>query len=143
MHTFKEVHGKSAFGCADTLHGVRTIWSISYIDYFKGLHISYGNKSEIYIRRRNGHWYQSYCTSKSAIKSEESPKIKHRKGHSQNKLKRANLFIGGLFDLTGSWHPSGISELTAAKLAVTHVNKRKILPGYRLRLLHNDTKVSA
>ena len=69
-------------------------------------------------------------------------KNKHRKGHDRNRLKRTNIFIGGLFDLSGGRRPSGISELTAAKLAVAHINKRNILPGYRLRLLYNDTEVS-
>lgn len=35
----------------------------------------------------------------------------------------------------------GVSELAAAKLAVDHVNKRGLLPGYKLHLITNDTKV--
>ncbi|KAL4230676.1 hypothetical protein ACF0H5_011052 [Mactra antiquata] len=51
------------------------------------------------------------------------------------------LYIGGLFELSGPRNENlGKSELTAAKLAVQHVNKENILPGHELKLLHNDTK---
>ena len=93
-------------------------------------------------RRSYGHWYQSQCLSKSNSDNLPIRKNKHRKGHDRNVLKRTNIFIGDLFDLNRSRRPSGISELTAAKLAIAHINKRNILPGYRLRLLYNDTEVS-
>jgi hypothetical protein len=52
------------------------------------------------------------------------------------------LYIGGLFELTGSRPPSiGHSELTAALLAVEHVNTQGVVPGYTLELLYNDTGV--
>lgn len=49
----------------------------------------------------------------------------------------------GLFELTvgGSERPEGRSELAAALLAIKHVNQRKILGDYQLRMLTNDTKV--
>lgn len=52
--------------------------------------------------------------------------------------------ILGLFELSIGDHPraDGMSELTAARLAVDHVNKRALLPGYKLHLITNDTKVS-
>ncbi|CAH2077063.1 unnamed protein product, partial [Iphiclides podalirius] len=50
--------------------------------------------------------------------------------------------ILGLFELTVGQAPraEGASELAAAKLAVSHVNRREILPGYKLQLITNDTK---
>lgn len=51
----------------------------------------------------------------------------------------------GLFELStqNGERPEGWSELEAAKLAVRHINKEgKLLPGYTLELLTNDTKVS-
>lgn len=49
----------------------------------------------------------------------------------------------GLFELSTRWgeRPEGRSELAAARLAVKHVNQRRLLPGYYLHLLTNDTKV--
>ncbi|XP_075974228.1 gamma-aminobutyric acid type B receptor subunit 3 [Anticarsia gemmatalis] len=50
--------------------------------------------------------------------------------------------ILGLFELSIGDSPraDGVSELAAARLAVDHVNKRGLLPGYRLHLITNDTK---
>ncbi|XP_050347272.1 gamma-aminobutyric acid type B receptor subunit 2 [Nymphalis io] len=50
--------------------------------------------------------------------------------------------ILGLFELSVGDHPraDGMSELAAAKLAVDHVNRRSLLPGYQLHLITNDTK---
>ncbi|XP_026732730.1 gamma-aminobutyric acid type B receptor subunit 2 [Trichoplusia ni] len=50
--------------------------------------------------------------------------------------------ILGLFELSVGDLPraDGVSELAAAKLAVDHVNKRGLLPGYKLHLITNDTK---
>lgn len=49
----------------------------------------------------------------------------------------------GLFELSTAYgeRPEGNSELAAAMLAVRHINERKLLPGYSLELLTNDTKV--
>lgn len=51
----------------------------------------------------------------------------------------------GLFELStknDSVRSEGHSELAAARLAVRHINKLRLLPGYRLELVTNDTKVS-
>ena len=59
-----------------------------------------------------------------------------------SKTRRKPLYIGGLFDLSGGREESlGRSELTAAKLAIHHVNELHLLPQYELVLLHNDSKV--
>jgi hypothetical protein len=52
----------------------------------------------------------------------------------------------GLFELTGQHgekRAEGRSELEAARLAVRHINQRgsSLLPGFKLQLLTNDTKV--
>lgn len=61
----------------------------------------------------------------------------------KNKSNRI-VSILGLFELSVGDSPraDGISELAAARLAVDHVNKRGLLPGYKLHLITNDTKVS-
>ena len=53
------------------------------------------------------------------------------------------LYIGGLFPITGSSVASaGKSLLSISELAIGMVNNRSdLLPGYRLQLLWNDTKV--
>lgn len=56
---------------------------------------------------------------------------------------RGQIYIGGLFDLTGSrGQELGRSELMAARLAVDDVNRDGVLPGYELVLLYNDTQVT-
>ncbi len=54
-----------------------------------------------------------------------------------------NIYIGGLFELSET--PAGItygqSELAAAQLAIRHINQQRILLGYKLHMLYNDTKV--
>lgn len=53
------------------------------------------------------------------------------------------IYFLGLFELsTGmGWRRESESEVSAARLAVEHVNGMGVLPGYTLRLLINDTKV--
>lgn len=54
--------------------------------------------------------------------------------------------ILGLFELSsreGAARREGLSELAAAQLAVQHINRRGLLLGYKLKLITNDTKVSA
>ena len=56
---------------------------------------------------------------------------------------KKKLYIGGLFDLSGSRGETlGRSELTAAALAIDHINKKDVLLGYELKLITNDTGVS-
>lgn len=57
--------------------------------------------------------------------------------------KNETIYFLGLFELstkTGERKESE-SEVAAAQLAVEHVNRMGVLPGYYLRLLINDTKV--
>lgn len=60
-------------------------------------------------------------------------------GHGHGKI-----VLLGLFELTTKLgpRPEGLSELSAAQMAVQHINRKQLLPGYTLELLTNDTQVS-
>lgn len=63
-----------------------------------------------------------------------------------NQYRRARagkITLLGLFELSTRHKQrlEGLSELAAAEMAVNHINKRNLLPGYMLELLTNDTKV--
>lgn len=62
---------------------------------------------------------------------------------SSNHLQRITVL--GLFEMTtrAGERAEGRSELAAARLAVTHINERDLLPGYQLELITNDTKVTS
>ncbi|KAK0166097.1 hypothetical protein PV328_004544 [Microctonus aethiopoides] len=55
------------------------------------------------------------------------------------------ITILGLFEMSqwGEARPEGPSELQAAKLAIERINEMGILSKFRLRLVHNDTRVSS
>lgn len=58
--------------------------------------------------------------------------------------KRGKVSLLGLFELTsrsGLLRAEGKSELAAAELAVKHINERRLLKGYTLELITNDTQV--
>ncbi|XP_037087460.1 gamma-aminobutyric acid type B receptor subunit 2-like [Pollicipes pollicipes] len=63
---------------------------------------------------------------------------------------RHPLSVLGLFDLDaprcatacGRGPLEGRADLAAARLALQHVNRRRLVPGYRLRLITNNTKCS-
>ncbi|EEC19551.1 hypothetical protein ISCGN_027286 [Ixodes scapularis] len=57
--------------------------------------------------------------------------------------RRKVLYVLGLFELTGPCDAArgGPSEKAAANLAIRHVNERDVVPGYRLEMYDNDTKV--
>lgn len=58
--------------------------------------------------------------------------------------KRKFVNILGLFELSTKWgeRKEGESEILAAEVAIQHINEMNVLPGYTLRLLVNDTRVS-
>ncbi|GAB0099335.1 gamma-aminobutyric acid type B receptor subunit 2 [Sergentomyia squamirostris] len=76
---------------------------------------------------------------------EEARARKLSKARTQNIPKPGDsgkVSLLGLFELstrTGV-RPEGHSELAAAQMAIRHINKRGLLPGYQLELLANDTK---
>ncbi|CAN7949888.1 unnamed protein product [Ixodes pacificus] len=57
--------------------------------------------------------------------------------------RRKVVYVLGLFELTGPCDAArgGLSEKAAANLAIRHVNERDVVPGYRLEMYDNDTKV--
>ncbi|XP_069683168.1 uncharacterized protein [Periplaneta americana] len=59
-----------------------------------------------------------------------------------NNLERITLL--GLFEMTtrNGERAEGRSELAAARLAISHINQKQLLPGYQLELITNDTKVT-
>lgn len=64
-----------------------------------------------------------------------------------NQYRRARagrITLLGLFELRTRHEVrlEGLSELAAAEMAVNHINRRHLLPGYTLELLTNDTQVS-
>ncbi|XP_055386292.1 uncharacterized protein LOC129615216 [Condylostylus longicornis] len=62
--------------------------------------------------------------------------------NSNNKRRNGKIVILGLFELSTKYgkRPEGLSELGAAKMAVEHINKKNLLPGYTIELLTNDTQ---
>lgn len=57
---------------------------------------------------------------------------------------RKTVYLLGLFELTGSCDAAkgGRAERAAARLAIRHVNERNVVPGHRLEIYDNDTRVS-
>ena len=64
------------------------------------------------------------------------------------------LYIGGLLELSINSHisdgvleaadlPNGDAILQAADLALKHINERNFIPGYKLYMFYNDTKVGS
>ncbi len=52
-----------------------------------------------------------------------------------------DLYLMGLWPMQGPW-PGGIGILPASLMALEHINANpNILPGYRLNMIWNDTKV--
>lgn len=56
---------------------------------------------------------------------------------------KLEVTILGLFELSTGNEPrhEGLTELAAAQLAIDRVNQMEMLDNFRLRLIHNDTKV--
>ncbi|XP_041357870.1 gamma-aminobutyric acid type B receptor subunit 1-like [Gigantopelta aegis] len=92
------------------------------------------NTSSNRLRFRNEH-IKARKRKKMVVTERSKHRGRHRGG------RKTRLYIGGLFELSGSEHEAnGRSELDAALLAVQHVNSMHVIPGYELELLYNDTK---
>ncbi|KAH8393871.1 hypothetical protein KR215_004468, partial [Drosophila sulfurigaster] len=65
-----------------------------------------------------------------------------RMSHDEIQRNHGKIVLLGLFELSTKRgpRPDGISELGAAKMAVEHINRKKLLPGYTLELVTNDTQ---
>lgn len=101
-----------------------------------GSNFSLNNQSEIFQRspRRNAR--------------RKANKVKQETSSSTNVTNRVQsrgkVSLLGLFELTsrtGLLRAEGKSELAAAELAVKHINERRLLKGYTLELITNDTQV--
>lgn len=62
----------------------------------------------------------------------------YRQNHGDQRVIR----IGGLFELGSNRHYYAQSELSAAMVAVKHVNENKIIGDFKLEIIQNNTKVS-
>jgi hypothetical protein len=76
-------------------------------------------------------WWSAFGSTPSALRAVPPPRT---------------ISLLGLFELTttsGAARAEGLSELEAARMAVRHINQNaSLLPGFKLQLLTNDTKVS-
>jgi hypothetical protein len=79
----------------------------------------------------------------SKISSSLTQRSVSQANDSSHHLERITVL--GLFEMTthAGERAEGHSELAAAHLAVSHINKRRLLPGYQLELITNDTKVTS
>jgi len=67
-----------------------------------------------------------------------------RMSHDEIQRNHGKIVLLGLFELSTKRgpRPDGLSELVAATMAVEHINRKQLLPGYTLELVTNDTQVS-
>lgn len=79
----------------------------------------------------------------SKISSSLTQRSVSQANDSSDHLERITVL--GLFEMTTRTgeRTEGHSELAAARLAVSHINERRLLPGYQLDLITNDTKVTS
>lgn len=94
---------------------------------------------------------QKYFSNNNSIVSINGPVKGNNNSNEDNRIASdANdsngtkiISLLGLFELStrNKLRPEGQTELAAAKMAVDHINKRGLLPGYTLQLITNDTKV--
>lgn len=80
--------------------------------------------------------------SKNRVKSGRNSTVESLSNKRAKKLSKVSLL--GLFEMTthlGKVRWEGQSELAAAKLAVKHINERRLINGYVLDLITNDTQV--
>jgi hypothetical protein len=89
----------------------------------------------------------SLVSTEKRITSKMSPSLARRSTSqakdSSDHLERITVL--GLFEMTtrAGERVEGHSELAAARLAVGHINEKRLLPGYQLELITNDTKVTS
>jgi hypothetical protein len=89
----------------------------------------------------------SHVSADKRITSKVSPALPQlslsQANDSPDRLERITVL--GLFEMTtrNGERAEGRSELAAARLAVSHINEKRLLPGYQLELITNDTKVTS
>lgn len=125
---------------------------------FSSMFYSVGDEREVSLGSLDGRFCDNCTLSKRTLKS-----LSYRTdplGHSdwpkdgvlpfyrvRSDLQRSAakvVTILGLFEMStgAAERPEGRSELAAALLAIRHINQRKLLGEFQLRILTNDTKVS-
>ncbi|XP_044748557.1 gamma-aminobutyric acid type B receptor subunit 2 isoform X2 [Coccinella septempunctata] len=84
--------------------------------------------------------YHSLHKYEGSIVSPQQKATNHLSNASSNKRKLVNIL--GLFELSTKWgvRKEGESEILAAQVAIQHINEMNVLPGYRLKLIVNDTR---
>lgn len=82
-------------------------------------------------------------TATSRTLPASAPRSVFRGNDSSDDVERITVL--GLFEMTTRTGErlEGRSEMAAARLAVSHINERRLLPGYQLELITNDTKVTS
>ena len=115
---------------------------LTTINYTSHL-VSYQNRnvnhSEDYLTKNRNRINNVFERARDPLQFPNKTSIKLR-----NRFKQSGkVSLLGLFELTTRWgeRPEGQSELAAAQMAVRHINKRGLLPGYTLELITNDTQV--
>ncbi|KAK4887533.1 hypothetical protein RN001_003804 [Aquatica leii] len=111
-------------------------------------YISYKNKNQNSAFVATNETIANDTTDVSTFSFKETKTSKNHKNYfnipnfRDEKINDRDVYILGLFELSTKWgsREEGISELAAARLAINHVNAFKILPGYALKLITNDTK---
>ncbi|EDW13069.2 gamma-aminobutyric acid type B receptor subunit 2 [Drosophila mojavensis] len=65
-----------------------------------------------------------------------------RMSHAEIQRNHGKIVLLGLFELSTKRgpRPDGLSELGAATMAIEHINRKQLLPGYTLELVTNDTQ---
>ena len=115
---------------------------LTTINYTSHL-VSYQNRnvnhSEDYLTKNRNRINNVFERARDPLQFPNKTSIKLR-----NRFKQSGkVSLLGLFELTTRWgeRPEGQSELAAAQMAVRHINRRGLLPGYTLELITNDTQV--
>ena len=120
----------------DNLNQLTTINYTSHLVSYQNRNV---NHSEDYLTKNRNRINNVFERARDPFHFSNKTSIKLRNRLKQN----GKVSLLGLFELTTRWgqRPEGQSELAAAQMAVRHINRRGLLPGYTLELITNDTQV--
>lgn len=134
---FNESNIKSSSKCSVNLH-FENILNSPRPELKHRVNIDEGlsNQSEVFQRnpRRNARRKVNKIKQETSSSTNVTNRVQNR----------GKVSLLGLFELTsrtGLLRAEGKSELAAAELAVKHINERRLLKGYTLELITNDTQV--
>ncbi|BFF95597.1 gamma-aminobutyric acid type B receptor subunit 2 [Drosophila madeirensis] len=82
------------------------------------------------------------ATQQRYLKVNQVFESERRMSQAEIQQNHGKIVLLGLFELSTKRgpRPDGISELGAATMAVEHINRKQLLPGYTLELVTNDTQ---